>query len=221
MNKKRTGKKYYIYSQFIMYKIGITGSIGTGKTTIANIFALFKIPVFDADREIKNILKKKEIKQKLNNIWPLIVRKDQIDKLKLREIIFSNNIEKNKLEKLLYPYLEIELKVFEAANDKKNILVYDVPLIYETKTQNRYDKILLAQCSKRIQKERVLKRDNISISLFDKILESQLSFDDKIKFKPQVINTKNKFFILIKVCLLLIKILIRLKLKNGKKKINT
>ena len=52
-----------------MYKIGITGSIGTGKTTIANIFALFKIPIFDADREIKNILKK-EIKQKLKNIWP-------------------------------------------------------------------------------------------------------------------------------------------------------
>ena len=204
-----------------MYKIGITGSIGTGKTTIANIFALFKIPIFDADREIKNILKKKEIKQKLKNIWPLIVKKDQIDKLKLREIIFSNNNEKNKLEKLLYPYLEIELKIFEAANDKKNILVYDVPLIYETKTDKRYDKILLAHCNKEIQRERVLTRDNISVSLFEKILASQLSFDDKIKFKPQVINTKNKFFILIKVCLLLIKILIRLKLKNGKKKINT
>ena len=204
-----------------MYKIGITGSIGTGKTTIANIFALFKIPIFDADREIKNILKKKEIKQKLKNIWPLIVKKDQIDKLKLREIIFSNNTEKNKLEKLLYPYLEIELKIFEAANDKKNILVYDVPLIYETKTEKRYDKILLAHCNKEIQRERVITRDNISISLFEKILASQLSFDDKIKFKPQVINTKNKFFIFIKVCLLLIKILIRLKLKNGKKKINT
>ena len=204
-----------------MYKIGITGSIGTGKTTIANIFALFKIPIFDADREIKNILKKKEIKQKLKNIWPLIVKKDQIDKLKLREIIFSNNNEKNKLEKLLYPYLEIELKIFEAANDKKNILVYDVPLIYETKTDKRYDKILLAHCNKEIQRERVLTRDNISISLFEKILASQLSFDDKIKFKPQVINTKNKFFVLIKVCLLLIKILIMLKLKNGKKKINT
>ena len=43
-----------------MYKIGITGSIGTGKTTIANIFALFKIPIFDADQEIKEILKKKK-----------------------------------------------------------------------------------------------------------------------------------------------------------------
>ena len=77
-----------------MFKIGITGSIGTGKTTIANIFALFNIPIFDADREIREILKRKEIKQKLKNIWPLIIKKDQIDKVKLKEIIFSNNIEK-------------------------------------------------------------------------------------------------------------------------------
>ena len=53
-----------------MYKIGITGSIGTGKTTIANMFALFNIPIFDADPKIKKILRKKEIKQKFKNIWP-------------------------------------------------------------------------------------------------------------------------------------------------------
>ena len=204
-----------------MYKIGITGSIGTGKTTIANIFALFNVPIFDADREIKKILKKEEIKQKIKNIWPLSVKKNKVDKLKLRKIIFSNNIEKKKLEKLLYPYLEIELKMFETTNYKKNILVYDVPLIYETRTEKRYDKILLAHCNKKIQRERVLTRDKISDTLFEKILASQLSFDDKIKFKPQVINTSNKLFLFIKVCLLLIKILIRLESKNGKKKINT
>ena len=204
-----------------MYKIGITGSIGTGKTTIANVFALFNIPIFDADREIKKILRKKEINQKIKNIWPSIIKKDHIDKLKLREIIFSNNIEKKKLEKLLYPYLEIELKTFETVNSRENILVYDVPLIYETKTEKRYDKILLANCKRNIQKKRVLTRDKISGSLFEKILASQLSFDDKIKFKPHVINTNNKLFILVEVCLLLIKILIRLRLKNGKKKINT
>ena len=204
-----------------MFKIGITGSIGTGKTTIANIFALFNIPIFDADREIREILKKKEIKQKLKNIWPLIIKEDQIDKLKLKEIIFSNNIEKKKLEKLLYPYLEIQLKKFETINNNENILVYDVPLIYETKTQKRYDKILLAHCSRKAQKKRVLTRDKISDSLFEKILASQLSFDKKIKFKPKVINTNNKLFTLIKVCSILIKILIRLKSKNGQKKINT
>ena len=193
-----------------MYKIGITGSIGTGKTTIANIFALFNIPIFDADLEIKRILKKKEIKKKLKNIWPFIVKKDHIDKLKLREVIFSNNIEKKKLEKLLYPYLEIELTKFETTNNNKNILVYDVPLIYETETQKKYDIILLAHCKREVQRKRVLARDKISNSLFDKILASQLSFNDKMKFKPQVINTNFKFLILIKVCFLLLRTLTRL-----------
>ena len=204
-----------------MYKIGITGSIGAGKTTIANMFALFKIPIFDADLEIKKILRKKEVKKKLKNIWPLVIKNNHINKLKLREIIFSDNTEKKKLEKLLYPYLEMELKKFETIHYKKNILVYDVPLIYETKTEKRYDIILLAYCDIDIQRERVLTRDNISNSLFEKILASQSSYNDKIKFKPQVVNTKYKFFILIKVHLLLIKTLIRLKLKNEKKKINT
>ena len=102
-----------------MYKIGITGSIGTGKTTIANIFGLFNFPIFDADREIKRILTKAEIKQKLNDIWPLVVKKDYIDKPKLKEIIFSNDIAKKKLEKLLYPYLQVELQKFEIVNKKK------------------------------------------------------------------------------------------------------
>ena len=204
-----------------MYKIGITGSIGTGKTTIANIFGLFNIPIFDADREIKKILKKKEIKQKLKDKWPLIVKKDYIDKLKLREIIFSNEIEKKKLENILYPYLQIESKKFETDNYKKNVLVYDVPLIYETKSENKYDLIILANCSRKVQKERVLKRDKIPVSLFEKIVASQLSFNDKIKFRPKVINTKYKFFIYIKVCLLLTVTLIKLRSKDGKKKINT
>ena len=205
-----------------MYKIGITGSIGTGKTTIANMFALCNIPVFDADREIKKILKKKEIHHKLKSVWPLVIKKDQIDKVKLRKIIFSCNKEKKKLEKLLYPYLEIELKKFEKTNYMKKILVYDIPLIYETKSEKRYDLVLLAHCCPEVQRKRVLLRDNISSLLFEKIVATQLSFKDKIKFKPQVINTNGvKLFILIKVFLLLIKTLIRIGLKNGKKKVNT
>ncbi len=197
-----------------MYKIGITGSIGTGKTTIANIFGLFNLPIFDADREIKKILTKAEIKQKLNNIWPLVVKKDCIDKLKLKKIIFSNDVAKKKLEKLLYPYLQIELQKFEIINRRKSILIYDVPLIYETKSEKKYDLIILANCSKRVQKERVLKRDHISNSLFEKILASQLDFNDKLKFKPKVINTNYKFLVYIKVCVFLITTSIKLKLKK-------
>ena len=130
-------------------------------------------------------------------------------------------MKKKKLEKLLYPYLEIELKKFETINYKERILVYDVPLIYETKSEKKYDLIILAHCNIKLQRVRVLNRDKISNSLFEKIVASQLSFKEKIKFKPQVINTKYKFFILIKVCLLLLTTIIKLRAKNGKKKINT
>ena len=77
-----------------MYKIGITGSIGTGKSTIAKMFALFKVPVFDADKEIKKILDNREVIQKLNILFPDIVKKNNIDKVKLKTIIFSNKNEK-------------------------------------------------------------------------------------------------------------------------------
>ena len=90
-----------------MYKIGITGSIGTGKTTIASMFRLFGIPIFDADKEIKKVLASKKIKKKLIDIWPLIDKNNEIDKHKLKSIIFSNKSEKKKLEKLLHPFLDI------------------------------------------------------------------------------------------------------------------
>ena len=200
-----------------MYKIGITGSIGSGKTTIASMFASFSIPIFDADKEIKKILRKRKIQLELRNIWPSVIKKNYIDTLKLRKIIFSNNKEKKKLEKLLYPYLEIERKKFENSYYREKILVYDVPLIYETKSEKRYDKILLAYCDMTVQKKRVLTRDNISDSLFKNILKTQLSFDEKMKFKPYVINTNNiRIFIFIKLIILLIKILIKLRLENGK-----
>ena len=204
-----------------MYKIGITGSIGTGKTTIADMFAIFNIPTFDADHEIKKILDEKNTIRQLKKIWPSVIKKNQIDKLKLKTIIFSNNHEKKKLEKLLYPHLERERKKFDTVNYKENILVYDVPLIYETRSEKRYDLILLAHCTLAKQRKRVLKRDKISNSLFKSILASQLSFNEKIKFKPHIIYTNSKLIVLIKVFLLITKTWIKIRSKNGKKKANT
>ena len=98
-----------------------------------------------------------------------------------------------------------------------------MPLIYETNSEKEYDLIILANCDFETQRKRVISRDKISNSLFKQILKSQLSFDEKIKFKPIVINTDNtKLLLYIKVYLLIIGILIRLKIQNGtKKKVNT
>ena len=148
-----------------MYKIGITGSIGTGKSTIANVFAFFKIPVFNADKEIKKILNTKIIKKEISNIWPQVLKNNDIDKLKLRSIIFANKNEKIRLERLLHPYLGVAKEKFEKVNCYQRILVYDVPLIYETKSHKKYDLILLANCDIKRQKERVLKREEYRLMM--------------------------------------------------------
>ena len=97
---------------------------------------------------------------------------------------------KKKIRKIIISLFRNRKKKFEKINYNKNILVYDVPLIYETKSEKKYDLILLAHCDLKLQRKRVLNRDKISNSLFEKILASQLSFNEKIKFKPKVINTK-------------------------------
>ena len=119
--------------------------------------------------------------------------------------------------------MEIEKNKFLHINHKKKILVYDVPLIYETGSEKQYDLILLTNCPEDLQKVRVLKRDKMTNTLFENIVKSQMSFSEKIQFKPKLINTNNfKMFILIKIIFLLIKTLIRLKIKDGtRKKINT
>ena len=71
-----------------MYKIGITGSIGTGKSTIASMLSLLRIPIFDADKEIKNILNRQKIKNQIKEEWPQIIIQNVINKLELRSIIF-------------------------------------------------------------------------------------------------------------------------------------
>ena len=81
-----------------MFKIGITGSIGTGKTTIARMFAIFNIPILDADNEIRKLLSRNDIKKKLEEVWPSVLNKNKIDKKKLKSIIFCDKIEKKKLK---------------------------------------------------------------------------------------------------------------------------
>ena len=137
-----------------MYKIGITGSIGTGKTTVANMFTLFKIPVFNADNEIKKIFENKEVIQKLKMIFPEVIKKNNIDKRKLKTIIFSNKNEKKKLEDLLYPYLEIEKNKFLHTNREEN-LVYDAAYYESSQKSNMIN--LLTNCIK------ITKRKSIEI----------------------------------------------------------
>ena len=100
-----------------MAVIGITGSIGMGKTTVSNMLIILKIPVFDSDKKVKEILEKNQnVRKKISKIWPDTVSNNynqkKIDKVALSNKIFKDNGAKEKLEAIIHPIVKKERTLF-------------------------------------------------------------------------------------------------------------
>ena len=177
-----------------MIIIGITGSIGMGKTTVSNMLRILKIPVFDSDRAVKEILEKNDdIIEKISKIWPESVlfyqKQKKINKNVLSNKIFESNNERKKLEKIIHPLVKKERTSFLKKSEKFFIVGLDIPLLYETGMDKECDYIFLVHTTKKNQKRRVLIRPNMTEKKFELINKSQWSFEKKKKEKPYIINT--------------------------------
>ena len=150
-----------------MIIIGITGSIGMGKSTIAETLKRLSIPVFDSDKEVKYILENHTLVQKqIRDIWPdvILTQKSQqkINKYLLSEKIFTNKKNRRILEKIIHPRVKERRNLFIKNVSKSFIVALDVPLLYETGTDKSCDDIFLAYTTDDRQKERVLRRHGMT-----------------------------------------------------------
>ena len=195
-----------------MIIIGITGSIGMGKTTVTCMLRQFLIPVFDSDREVKEILENNEkAKNEINKVWPSVIiketRKKTINKILLSEIIFKNKKNRKKLEKIIHPLVEKKRDVFIKIHHKSYIIALDVPLLYETGTDKICDEIFLVYTNEIEQKARVLARANMNEEIFNSIKKAQWDTEKKKKQKPYLVTTtygKLISFLLITMYLIMI-----------------
>ena len=178
-----------------MLIIGITGSIGMGKTTVSKMLKILKIPVFDSDKEVRKIIEKNnKVIKKILKIWPDTVLTNQkqkkIDKVALSNKIFKNNRERRKLEEIIHPIVNKEKDQFLKNFRNHKIVGLDVPLLYEKGTDKNCDYIFLVNTTKKNQKKRVLMRPNMTEEKFELINNSQWSFKKKkLNGKPIIINT--------------------------------
>ena len=206
-----------------MIIIGITGSIGMGKTTVSDMLRFLKIPVFDSDKEVKEILdNNSKVKEKIASIWPetiiLFHREKKINKVLLSNKIFKNKSEKKLLEKIIHPIVKNKRESFIKQNKNSYIIGLDVPLLFETGTDKECDYIFLVNTSKKKQRKRVLARQNMTEEMFSLINGNQWSFERKWKKRPLLISTSfGKVFSFIVVLLNLLKIIINSKIKNDKR----
>lgn len=173
-----------------MKLIGITGSIGCGKTTIARIVNKLGYAVFDADGWVRRIYNNKSFLQVLSGVFPGSVKNGAADKRLLRQVVFSDNSKLKQLESLIHPFLkEILKKVIRDNARRSGLLFVDAALLFEMGWDKYCDFILVADVDYEIQKQRVMKRDNVSAEDFDKINNVQMKNSDKIKLADVVVDT--------------------------------
>jgi dephospho-CoA kinase len=171
--------------------IGITGSIGMGKSTISSMLTKLGIPVFDSDKQVSKVLENNsKIITKIGLKWPHAVnindREISVNKKVLGDIIFSNLSDKIFLEKLIHPIINQERDLFIQQNKNHSLIALDVPLLFETKLHNICDFIFLANAKNEIQMSRVLKRKNMTHEKFDLIKKNQLSNGERKKLSTNI-----------------------------------
>ena len=181
-------------------RIGLTGGIASGKSTIADYIKKYKdIPILDADQYSKELIKPKSnsYKKVLAYFGPQIVDEyssvNEINRALLKKIIFENSKHRKWIQNLLHPL--IKEKMIEKCNqfDKNKILLLVIPLLFEAKFTDICTEIWLVKCPKEVQKKRLMKRNIISENEAEKIINLQLNFEDKSKFSDVILdNSDNK-----------------------------
>ena len=202
-----------------MIIIGITGSIGMGKTTISSMLKFLKIPIFDSDKEVERVLNNEIVIDKIQRIWPEVVslkmEQKKIDKFSLSNKIFEDTKNRKLLEGIIHPIVKEKRVQFIHEYHKSRIVGLDVPLLYETKTYEICNYIFLVNTSKKNQQKRVLKRPKMTKEKFELINNAQWSYEKKKKMKPFVINTSfGKLFSFIQVLIYLVIIITNRKVKS-------
>ena len=173
-----------------MKLVGITGSIGCGKTTIASLIRKLGYTVYDADNWCRKLYYQKNFIEVIRKNFPQAFDNNVFNKRKLRNHVFNNNKELKKLESLIHPFLKkILLDIIKQNSKRNNLIFMEVALLFEMGWDKYCSSIIVADVDKKIQKQRVMDRDNITSEDFDKIVKVQLNNDYKKVLSDYVINT--------------------------------
>lgn len=172
-----------------MKKIGITGSLGTGKSAASNFFKTQGHLVISADLINKELLEEKEVIININKML-FNVESSTLDKQKIRNLIFSNENKKKELELYLHPLIYLKIKDILASSNEK-IVFLEIPLLYETNFIDLTDYVIVIYADKEVQIKRIIQRDSITKQEAIKRINSQMPLKDKLLKADYVIDNSN------------------------------
>jgi len=177
-----------------MIIVGLTGSIGMGKSTTAKMFRELGVPVNDAD-EVVHDLYRGEAVPRVEAAFPGVVKEGAIDRTELSRQLVAAPDRLGELEQIVHPLVRKREQEFLAKHRAAGapFVLLDIPLLFETKAEARVDRVVVVTCDPEIQRERVLRRPGMTEEKFAMILARQVPDSEKRARADYLIDTSNSF----------------------------
>ncbi len=177
-----------------MIVIGLTGSIGMGKSTTAQMFLAEDVPVYDADAEVRALYAAGGAAvAPIEAAFPGVVRQDAVDRKLLGDRVLGDPVALNRLNGIVWPLMGAARKRFldEAEARKAEFVVLDIPLLLETGGETKVDTVVVVSASADIQRERVLAREAMTAPKLEAILAAQMPDAEKRRRADFIIDTSH------------------------------
>jgi len=179
-----------------MFKVGLTGGIGSGKTAVSNIISDIGIPVYNSDNRAKWLMNND--KELQNNIIQLFGDKaylnNQLNSSYISNIVFDNPTKLNQLNSLVHPCVAIDFKEWIVENNTAEIVVKEAAILIESDAYKQMDSIVLVVADEKLRINRVSIRDGVQDTVIKKRIDAQMSDQTKMKYADHIINNDGSLF---------------------------
>jgi dephospho-CoA kinase len=177
-----------------MLVLGLTGSIGMGKSTAARFFAEAGVPVYDADAAVHRLYAGEAV-EPIGKAFPGTVTDGKVDRVKLAARVLDDPAALKQLEAIVHPLVRaLEIRFLaEATAAGATVVVLDIPLLFEVGGQDRVDAVVVVSAPSALQRERVLTRADMSAGKLDAILAKQTPDAEKRRRAHFVVDTSGSF----------------------------
>ncbi|KZL20075.1 Dephospho-CoA kinase [Pseudovibrio axinellae] len=177
-----------------MVILGLTGSIGMGKSTTSRLFAEAGAAVYDSDAAVHDLYSGKAVTP-VGDAFPGVVKENQIDREALGKIVLQDKAKMLLLESLIHPLVQgMEMEFLkQAKQDRRKVVVLDVPLLFEVGKDKAVDAVVVVSAPYDVQRRRVLERPGMTEDKFEAIYAKQLNDAEKRKRAHFIVDTSRSW----------------------------
>ena len=174
------------------FKLGLTGSMGMGKTSTAFLFEKYNCGVWDADKAVHRLYGRGgEAVKPIAKFFPKAIKEGSVNRTELKKYLSEDFDQITLLENIVHPLVSADREKF-IERTKYKINVFDIPLLFETGSNKIMDKVACVFVSKPIQMERIRSRKSMTENQIEKIMRQQMPIEEKCRLSDFVIETYNK-----------------------------